>query len=116
MSLRAALEAKLSEDWPRIARYGVVRWWWTYAGGDCAPFRAYLRLHPDRITLADITGVGERTGRMPVLLNAIEDVAQARHMSVRVETLVNPALHRHLIRRGYLEIEGSMDLTLPSPV
>lgn len=115
MSLKQALEAKFRVSEPQIARYGVVRWWWEYAGPDCAPFRAYLRLHRDRITLADITGVGERTGRMPVILDAIEDVAAARYLDVRVEAVVNPSLHRHLLRRGYLEIVGDMDLVLPSP-
>lgn len=113
MSLRTELEIKYATAEPAIEKYGIVRWWWDYAGPDCAPFRAYLRLHPDKITLADITGVGDRTGRMPVLLDALEDFARANYLRVRIEALTNPALHRHLVRRGYVEVAGTMDLALP---
>ena len=77
----------------------VVSAWMRYGGGEVPPFEAYMRWarNGSFVTLSTIAADGQKMGRMPVIMDALECMAP----EVRVESVCNPHLASWLHRRGY---------------
>ena len=83
-----------------------------YTGWQVKPFSIYLRgNHSGQLIVSNIEGQQEtdndmsgteRQGRMPLILEALEDVSNG---PVRFESVINPYLKNWLQKRGY-EMDG----------
>lgn len=105
-SLAEAFSAERAHAQGNLAKHHIARNWWAYEGPEVAPFVIYTRWQSGRITVADISGQGQRKGRMTPLCRTLEDLG----LAVRFESISNAHLARILRRRGYLKAPGSSDL------
>ena len=92
----------------------IARSWWAYEGDDVDAFVAYSRVSRilNEFVVSDISGLGVRRGRIPPLCDALEMVAGGVNFGVKWESVVNPELKAHLVRRGYEVAGASMSGTL----
>jgi hypothetical protein len=103
-----ALREEHASARPLIEQTGIHRRWWDYKGDEVPPFVAYTRWQPGRLTLAALYGKTTKGGRMPVLCEAMEDIAYEHHLSLRYEAISNPHLVRYLRRRDCVIAPGTV--------
>lgn len=81
--------------------------WMHYNGGEVASFKAYMRWSHDRIVLANIQGgrCGFERGRMPVILDALRELAGY----ITVECVLTQRFASYLERNGFKLVNGTLN-------
>ena len=106
-SLFKAFEIEHEAALGELQSRGISRSWWDYKGPEAAPFVIYTRWQPHRVSIANIAGDGTRKGRMPVICEAMEEIAARLGLTCRVEAITNPHLSVFLSNRGYTITPGT---------